>query len=56
MSNPITRIARAAARRRRLRRAIEHLEQMSDYLLADVGLSRPDIEDVARGRLPRRDP
>lgn len=41
------------ARRRRRRIAIAHLEAMDDRLLADIGLSRSDIELAVDGMLPR---
>jgi len=42
---------------RRIRRGIHELMSHDDRMLADIGLSRADIEHVARyGRLPRRGP
>jgi uncharacterized protein YjiS (DUF1127 family) len=40
-----------------IRRAIEELATHDDRMLADIGLSRSDVEYAARfGRLPRRGP
>lgn len=42
------------ARRRRRRIAIAELRSLDDHLLADVGLTRGQIERAVHGRLPRR--
>jgi uncharacterized protein YjiS (DUF1127 family) len=45
---------RALARRADRARAIAHLKDMTDEHLADIGLSRPDIERAVRGLPPKR--
>jgi uncharacterized protein YjiS (DUF1127 family) len=43
--------------KRKIRRGIEELTTHDDRMLADIGLSRGDVEYAARfGRLPRRGP
>jgi uncharacterized protein YjiS (DUF1127 family) len=43
------------ARRRRRRIAIEQLRSLDDHLLADIGLTRGQIEPAVDGMLARRD-
>ena len=54
MNMPITRIVRAIAHEMRMRRDIGQLEQLNDRMLADIGISRSEIQSAARGRLWRR--
>ena len=39
--------------RRSTATALRDLDEMSDYELRDIGLSRADIESAAKGRSPR---
>jgi uncharacterized protein YjiS (DUF1127 family) len=54
MKIPIPRIVRAVAHEVRVRRDVSQLEEFSDRMLADIGISRSDVHRAARGRLWRR--
>jgi uncharacterized protein YjiS (DUF1127 family) len=54
MKTPIPRIVRAVAQEVRIRRDARHLEELSDRMLADIGVSRSAIHGAVRGRLWRR--
>ena len=54
MKMPIPRIVRAVAHEIRVRRDVRHLEEFSDRMLADIGISRSGIHAAVRGRLWRR--
>jgi uncharacterized protein YjiS (DUF1127 family) len=50
-------LVRAAVRRRRVARDLQHLSRADDRLLADIGLERWMLHDaIATGRLPQRRP
>jgi uncharacterized protein YjiS (DUF1127 family) len=48
------RLARDLAAKRVLRRAIRELHQLDDRMLADIGISRGEIESAVRNGLPTR--
>jgi uncharacterized protein YjiS (DUF1127 family) len=48
------RLARDLAAKRVLRRAIRELHQLDDRMLADIGISRGEIEPAVRNGLPTR--
>jgi uncharacterized protein YjiS (DUF1127 family) len=54
MKIPIPRIVRAVAHEVRVRRDVRHLEEFSDRMLADIGMSRSGIDAAVRGRPWRR--
>jgi uncharacterized protein YjiS (DUF1127 family) len=54
MNLPLSRVVRAVAHEMRIRRDVRRLEDFSDRMLADIGISRSEIPDAARGRLWRR--
>ena len=45
-------IRQAIRRERELSRAVAELENLSDHLLKDIGISRCDIQHVVRGTSP----
>ncbi len=47
-------VVRAVRRWREQGRVLNELQSMDDRQLADIGLSRGDIESVASGRFDRR--
>ena len=49
IAQAIAAITSAIARENRSRRASADVRELSDYLLADIGVSRPDIDAVVRG-------
>jgi uncharacterized protein YjiS (DUF1127 family) len=54
MNVPISRVVRAVAHEMRVRRDVRRLEEFSDRMLADIGISRSEIPGAARSRLWRR--
>ena len=54
MKIPIPRIVRAVAQEVRIRRDARLLEEFSDRMLADIGISRSDIHGAVRGKVWRR--
>src|SRR5262249_58204964 len=48
------RLARDLAAKRRLRSAVRQLHRLDDRMLADIGVTRGEIESAVRGSLPAR--
>lgn len=53
--SPLTRVARHLSRQSRLRAAKRELLAMDDRLLADMGITREDIDEVVRNGRPMPD-
>ncbi len=50
----LARISRAIAQEFRARHSVRTLESMDDRMLADMGITRGDIDDAVRGPARRR--